>query len=687
MVLGVSVSLSQNADEQNLTSVKLQRSVITASGYDQEIKDAPASISVVDKEEILTRPIRDIGDAVQDVPGVYIETSRNGANAISMRGLEYTYTLFLIDGKRQNVTPGFNRGFAELLNTMMPPTSMIERIEVIRGPASIIYGSDAMGGVINVITKKYVDKYTASVQFDTRLAEDSKFGNMYGANAYLALPLIKNTLSINLRGSYRYGDKAAYLKPAGLNDTSSNPYSVQAPTAFSQWNAGGRISYLPNAHNSFYFDTEAYFARGGTLNSSNNTVVRDFYKFNNVLNYDANYDWGNINTYVQYSKTMLARHLGEGGSAGVVTGANKGAYVDWAHPWINTDIIFQSTYNKNFDLDNYGVIGFNGGVYFIHQNYYTISSRTNAVTDTSLNQVAIFGEGQYHINEYISTTLGLRYNYSDIFRAIPNPRFFVNINPTEWLTLKAGISSGVITPPIYYLDNEFYTQSSGMRRYGNEALKQETSWNYEFSAIVENDYLSMIATGYYTDFNNKIAEVGFRDPNITYCANANRCFMYQNVDRAITTGAELAFKLEPINGFSLNSTYAFTYTEQKSGTYKGQPLNAIPKHSFTIKPEYRYGNFSSYIRWQGRFQTPTLISDDDSVARNYIGTYYKNYQLVDFALSYKFTKNLNTTLAVNNIFNTNFMDYVLYNNATEYINAYQKVLAGRNYWLTFRVDI
>ena len=131
---------------EEIQDVDIGESVVSATGYEQSIKAAPASISVIPQEEILTRPIRDIGDAVQDVPGVYVEQDKTGQNTIAMRGLDSSYTLILIDGKRQNTTRGFVQNGLGNQTSFMPPASMIERIEVIRGPASIIYGSDAMGG-------------------------------------------------------------------------------------------------------------------------------------------------------------------------------------------------------------------------------------------------------------------------------------------------------------------------------------------------------------------------------------------------------------------------------------------------------------------------------------------------------------------------------------------------------------
>ena len=138
----------------DIKDVDLGESVVSATGYEQLLKDAPASISVIPKEELQNRPIRDLGDALQEVPGIATSISKTGSSSIMMRGLGSSYTLILIDGKRQNVAKGFGGNGFDPTSGFMPPISMIERIEVIRGPASVIYGSDALGGVINIITKK-----------------------------------------------------------------------------------------------------------------------------------------------------------------------------------------------------------------------------------------------------------------------------------------------------------------------------------------------------------------------------------------------------------------------------------------------------------------------------------------------------------------------------------------------------
>lgn len=120
--------------------------VISASGFEQEIQNAPASISVITNEDIENKAYRDVTDALKDIPGVTV-SGGGGKSDISIRGMDAKYTLIMVDGKnvrsreiRPNSDgPGFEQGW-------LPPLSVIERIEVVRGPMSSLYGSGAMGG-------------------------------------------------------------------------------------------------------------------------------------------------------------------------------------------------------------------------------------------------------------------------------------------------------------------------------------------------------------------------------------------------------------------------------------------------------------------------------------------------------------------------------------------------------------
>src|SRR5690554_4026717 len=178
--------------------------VVTAAGFEQKITDAPASISVVTREELSVRPYMTLIDAVRDLEGVDVgETSdKTGQKTISMRGMGPDYTLILIDGRRQNNHGDiYPNNFGGNQFNHVPPLDMIERIEVIRGPASTLYGADALGGVINIITRKVSNRWTGSATFGHNIQENSDFGSDTSVDFALSGPLVPDPLGLTVRGA------------------------------------------------------------------------------------------------------------------------------------------------------------------------------------------------------------------------------------------------------------------------------------------------------------------------------------------------------------------------------------------------------------------------------------------------------------------------------------------------------
>ncbi|KAG1251599.1 hypothetical protein G6F68_012197 [Rhizopus microsporus] len=137
--------------------------VVTASGYDQSIADAPASITVLTHEDLARQPFNTLQDALRNVEGVSIVGANANKQDISIRGMPGKYTLILVDGKRQGTREMLNREELGMVQaSQIPPLAAIERIEVVRGPMSSLYGSDAMGGVINIITKRIGDDWNGT---------------------------------------------------------------------------------------------------------------------------------------------------------------------------------------------------------------------------------------------------------------------------------------------------------------------------------------------------------------------------------------------------------------------------------------------------------------------------------------------------------------------------------------------
>ncbi len=141
VTIATSFAVSAAANPPVTTEPAVEVMVVTAAGYEQQLKQAPASISVISREELSKRFYRDALDAMLDAPGVII-TGGGDRQDISLRGMGSAYTLMLIDGKRQSSRETrTNSDSSGVEAAWTPPVGAIERIEVVRGPMSSLYGS------------------------------------------------------------------------------------------------------------------------------------------------------------------------------------------------------------------------------------------------------------------------------------------------------------------------------------------------------------------------------------------------------------------------------------------------------------------------------------------------------------------------------------------------------------------
>ena len=186
--------------------------VTSAASHEQKIKEATASISVITSEELENKQFNSLQDIVNDIPGVNV-LGGGSQSGISIRGMEKGYTLILIDCKRIRSETGNPRELnnEDLDSNFIPPLSAIERIEVIRGPMSSLYGSDAMGGIINIITKKTPEKWSGSVDIGYTIPSNDEMGHRKQADYYLAIPMFKDLLGIKLWGYNKLQDEDEYV--------------------------------------------------------------------------------------------------------------------------------------------------------------------------------------------------------------------------------------------------------------------------------------------------------------------------------------------------------------------------------------------------------------------------------------------------------------------------------------------
>src|SRR5690554_4909599 len=230
---------------------RIERIVVTASGFETKLIDAPASVTVISRADLEMKPYAGLADALRDIEGVDVGAGqdKNGNLSITMRGLPAEYTLVLIDGRRQNDTGDIGpNNFGNSQYMYMPPLAAIERIEIVRGPMSTLYGSDAMGGVVNIITRRTQDAWHGDISMSGTVQQDSQYGNDQKTDFYVTGPLT-DSLSVALRGSgyWREPSQPGYQStlplPDGSSWTDSGSFGDKKIVGGKSWNYGATVDY------------------------------------------------------------------------------------------------------------------------------------------------------------------------------------------------------------------------------------------------------------------------------------------------------------------------------------------------------------------------------------------------------------------------------------------------------------
>ncbi|WP_417863209.1 TonB-dependent receptor domain-containing protein [Vreelandella venusta] len=683
-------------------SEQLDNIVVSASGFEQALVDAPASISVVSREELERKRITSVADALRDVEGVDVggAVGKTGGRNISIRGMPSDYTLILIDGRRQNaagsVTPN---GFGETSTSFFPPVSSIERIEVIRGPMSTLYGSDAMGGVINIITRRVDREWVGSVGIENTFNEDRDFGDRREINLYTSGPLIQDTLGIQVRGRL-YERDASELT---YTDGNGNPIDVSqrgpSPVEGDTYNLGGKLTWTPNADHDLWVDGEVNRQRYnndecqlGTLDGRTRSCAPDpgaangyadelrFERQQVAIGHTGRFASGTLESSLMRNTTETKGRTipGENGVAydgfpGIVGGAPRELET--------TNTVLDSKYVMPLG-DHMTTVGLQ----------WWDAKLDDGLANETFEQTtwSLFAEDEWMLRDDLALTLGGRYDHHDAFGSQFSPRSYLVWNTTPNWTLKGGVSRGYKTPSL----NDLHAGINGVTgqgtilTIGNPNLEPETSTSSEISAHYDSlAGFTASATLFYNEFDDKIAsgndivvENNPLVPDGVYSQDVN-------IDEAVTQGVELSTSYQFTPDWRLSANYTYTDSEQKSGNNRGEPLTDTPEHAF-----------NATLRWQATPQLDTWLSAEYRSERyrnresvrgapsfDDLGD-FKAYSLFHLGGSYAFTEQFNVSATIYNLFDKDFVDYRAYGDGTSFGNVYANSEEGRRLWLSARYE-
>lgn len=576
-VAATSEADSAGEDEANKDGSTI---IVTAAATGVDIRDAPASVSVITREDIERQPAQSLAELLGRLPGVTGGISPTGAmSKITIRGLSDNYTLMLVNGRRIgnardiSYRPDLGR---QNLNWISP--DMIERIEVVRGPMSSIYGSDAMGGVINIITRKIAPNWRGSVNTSYTRQEDSDRGDSYQLGGNATGP-ITDTIGLTLGGTYARTNPDEVIlagnngaagvvstnltgglnwRPADGHDVSAEvTYGLEDPVAPATRAANG------NAQSAFGSNTERVGLR---------------------LGHEGNWGFANSRLDIYHNSYVNTDQADSGGTAEFKEFIIDGLVNFQANLLVPHKLAVGGQYREE-ELTNNQTIG-----------SLPIDYDGNVVDGATLtgHTAALFVEDQLELARELHLTLGGRLDSHHRYGENFSPRAYLVWHPIEPVTLRGGISRGFRAPSLKENSAGAATNSGGNGctslvglgyttggcwMAGNPDLNPEVSINYEVGAEWASDAIQFGATYFYTDFKNKIeyAPLGFFE--------GRWWTQMRNVQRARTQGLELTSQLRPVE----------TITVRANATWMMEAKNLDTGANLITTPEWSV--FGS-IDWQ-----------------------------------------------------------------------------------------
>ncbi len=516
--------------EDTTNATQLDPIVVTASKSAEKASEVPARISVIDEKTIEQNPVLNLSDLIQKDASVYIKQNGGlgqGTN-LSIRGTNPNHILLLKDGARLNTPNTLSPIYPEFLDT-----TDVERIEALKGPSSVQYGSDAIGGVIQMITA-------------TPQKNSAFITGIYGENkTYKA---IVGADLVSDEGFYAQ-IRGQRLESDGTRIFDSQPENMKA--AYDQKGYSAKLGY--NNKNDLNASVEISQNKGNNNYSENsgvnNAARREFDNqlITTKVEYKATSD---LTINARYSNFKDNEEYRESSPYHADTKRNEG----------DLNIKWQFTPTQNILAGT-----------SIDKTEYKDASILNG--KQNIDSAGYYLQHQYKTDK-ISTQLGVRLEDNEKFGTHTVGQGAIRYFLLPTTSIYANIGTAFRAPSLselyYFYENPAWNYYS----YGNQNLKPEESFSYEIGADHQfNSHLSGSISAYQTKVKNLITTNTVFNP-VTFATVAN----YENINKAEFTGGEVGLKWKQQDLF-LSTEYAYVKTENKES---GLEIAYRPKQTLTL---------------------------------------------------------------------------------------------------------
>ena len=590
----------------------LNEVVVTGTRTPKFLKDTPIQTRVINARELARLDATNVQDLLQqELPGVEFSYAMNQQTHLNFSGFGGQGVLFLVDGERLAGETMDDVDFTRL------NMDNVERIEIVKGAASALYGSNATGGVINIITKRNRQPWTLNVNARYAKHNEQRYGATWGLNS----KHWNNMLSAHFNRMDNYDVHSAANPVTRIISTVYGDKTVNLKEQLT-WSPVSNFSLTGRA---------GYFFRETVRSADQPERYRDFsgglrmnWQISDADDLQASY------AFDQYDKSDYQR----------ITRLDIRDYS-------NVQNSFRLLYNHTFGGGDVLTVGSD----LLHDYLYN----TNLEGETrKQNSWDLFAQYDWRLNDQWELVGALRYDYfSDGKDSHLTPKLNVCYKPLRNLAIRAGYGMGFRAPT---LKEKYYNfDMSGIWIVeGNEHLKSEVSHNFNLSAEYTKGHYNYTASIYYNKVKNKLSTAA---PYFKTAEDKLPYLPYSNLDDYSVCGGEVGAQAKWNNGLGARITYA---KEQLAKDKDGNSINNqyIParEHALNVRMDYDRQISSNYglnIGLQGRVLSGVEnveYKDYYDVSKGTISVEYPAYTLWKLSLVQRIGKAVKVNAALDNLF-------------------------------------
>ncbi|MDR1879250.1 MAG: TonB-dependent receptor [Bacteroidales bacterium] len=595
--------------------LRMEEIVITGTRTPKMLKDVPVPTRLITLQDIQGMDVRNVKDVLEtELPGLEF-TSHGGTMNINMQGLGGKYILFLIDGERVSGETRDNVDYNRL------DVSNIEQIEIVKGAASALYGSNAIGGVVNIITKDASNPWQVNV--------NSRYGTHAMQQHGGSIGFKRAKFNSLTTGNYKYfrgytlkdSERGKTVYEDGFVEEDTIKYST-AVKGYTDFSINQKFIYTPvsglklTAKGTYYRHEDLGLAKNNKLNDlyqGGNASLRANWEITQKQNIEFAYNFDMYDKFNHYLTEEMA-------------GIKKRTYNNFQH---TANILF----NQLFSEQNILTVG----TEFLSDNLLTYQFVDNK-TFQSYNYV-VFAQHDILLWKKFNLVYGARLDYNTTYKPHVSPKLSLMYKFRD-VSLRASYGGGFRAPSL----KELYTDwdHQGMfRLMGNDDLSPEKSQNVSLSAEYTKGIINVSALGYYNYIKDQITTVWSQSEDTAF---------YTNFGSVQIAGAELNVRMETKFGLSVKASYAYTYTQSLDENEEN--ISNTRPHSATVQIGYRFrkGIYLLNPVIQGKVLSALDMKGYSTSYQQYYTIHYPAYTVWKFILNQQFWNGINLQLGIDNIF-------------------------------------